>query len=173
MFGLTDEQLKLIQYQNNGKVPVDQVFNINYDTQLWAAIPGFNGYQLSGDYTIRSYKFYKKYPYGTLLLPKKGDGTSMDDIYELTDNDNMRIEISPFELGKLVHAKPLDIYHTNYRIPSNKTPRNSRIFINQDPELTAKKKGLVKKSVPVNREETTRMVKFTVTNNPKPLDDYK
>ena len=175
MLGLTDEQIKNIRDRNNGKIPVDAVMNIWSDARLWANIPGFNGYQLSDDYIVRSFKFKRIYPYGTIVTPKKEyKDKPLDNVYELSDNDNMRIEITAFELGKLVHSQlqsPMNLYHTATIMPVTETVRNKRMCINQDPVLTAQKKGLVKKSVPVNKKETTAMARFTITNNPKPLLD--
>ena len=55
--------------------PVEYVLN-PYDDRLWYYIPGFNGYELSNDYYIRSMKHYRKYPFGILLEPvKKADGS--------------------------------------------------------------------------------------------------
>ena len=173
MFGLTDEQIKYIRVMNNGKVPVDSVFNVYNDKRLWANIPGFNGYQLSDDYIIRSYKYRSKFPYGVLIFPvRKGKKSALDDVYELSDNDNMRRQMTAFELGKLVHeqpSSPMNLYHTAYIIPVTKSSRNQRLWINQDPSLTSQKQGLVKKSAPLNKKETTSMAKFTVTDNPEPL----
>ncbi len=172
MFGFTDEQIKNIRKMNGGKVPVDAVMNVYTDGRLWANIPGFNGYQLSDDYVVRSYKYKKTYPFGTIVTPKKQyDNKPLDNVFELTDNDNMRVEISAFELGKLVHSQtssPMNLYHTATILPETQSSRNKRMWINQDPNKTAQKKGLVKQSSPL-RKETTGMAKFTVTDNPEPL----
>lgn len=160
MIGL--DYVDIIKQRNNGKVPIDQLWNLNIDDQIWYDIPGFTGYQISNTMFVRSFKYKNKYPFGILILPKKMVGT--DSIYELSDNDNMRIEISLSELYKLSDKN--NPMHT-YQIPM--ISRNKRLGINQDPILTANKKGLVRKSVPVNKQESTRMATFTISNNPKPL----
>ena len=185
MLGL--EYIDLIKQRNNGKIPIDQLWSTTIDQQIWFDIPGFNGYQVSNDYFIRSFKYRNRYPYGILVSPKISPiknvynpfhyGVCVGDrdkvIYELSDNDNMRIEISIQEIIEKSMKIGSRTYRTCYSIPfTEKPPRNKRMFINQDPELTANKKGLVRKSVPVNKQENTAMAKFTVTNNPKPLDSY-
>ena len=179
MYGL--EYVDIIKQRNNGKIPIDQLWNIHDNGFFeWYDIPGFNGYQMSchmnsNDHFIRSYKYKNQYPYGILILPKNKDSILSENhekiIYQLSDNDNMRIQLSLkdiYELVKNNHTYPNSTAHTLQW----KSSRNSRMCINQDPEKTANKKGLVKKSAPVNYKENTKMATFTVTNNPKPLDSY-
>ena len=175
MYGL--EYIDIIKAKNNGKIPIDQLWNVHDNGYFeWWDIPGFNGYQVSlckdnNDHFIRSYK-YKQYLYGILLLPRNHDPLNPDIdkiIYQLTDNDNMRINISMKDIIELVRNNHTFPYPTSHI--QSKSPRNRRLWINQDPELTSKKKGLVKKSIPVNKKETTAIAKFTITNNPKPLLD--
>ena len=182
MFGL--EYIDLIKQHNNNKIPIEQLWSITIDDQIWYDIPGFNGYQISNYYFIRSFKYRNKHPYGILVSPKRSKekniynpfhymGTVEDRenvIYELSDNDNMRIEISMQEIINISIRPGVMTYRTCYVIPKTETSRNSRMWINQDPELTAKKKGLVRKSVPVNKKEDTAMARFTITDNPKPLE---
>ena len=179
MYGL--EYIDIIKARNNGKIPIDQLWNIHDNGYFeWYDIPGFNGYQISchigsNDHFIRSYKYKNQYPYGILLLPKNHDPLNPDlekVIYQLTDNDNMRINISVKDIIELVKNNHLYPHSTAFMYHKLQSTRNSRIFINQDPEKTSNKKGLVKKSVPVNHKEDTKMVTFTVTDNPKPLDSY-
>ena len=178
MYGL--EYIDIIKARNNGKIPIDQLWNIHDNGFFeWWDIPGFNGYQMSCEknsnvHFIRSFK-YKQYQYGILLLPRNHDPLNPDlekVIYQLTDNDNMRINISVKDIYELVKNNHRFPYPTSHAYQFFKPSRNKRLGINQDPELTAQKKGLVRKSVPVNKKENTAMAKFTVTDNPKPLDSY-
>jgi len=158
MYGL--DYIDIIKQRNNGKIPIDQLWNLNTDRQLWYDIPGFNGYQISNAYHVRSFKYKNKYPFGVLIMPDKNNN------FELSDNDNMRIKISLQEIiDKSIYKGAIE-YPTYY---INQISRNKRLGINQDPILTAQKKGLVRKSVPVNKQENTAMARFTVTNNPRPL----
>lgn len=170
MLGFTDEQLRMIRQRNNGKIPIDYIVDIYDNRRQWAAIPGFFGYQISNDYLIRSYKYKSKYPFGILVVPKrKSKKDPMNAIYEISDNDNMRIEISLADILNLVNSQQAQLFNTTWTLPILDSARNKRMWINQDPELTAQKKGLVKKSSPLNKKETTRMARFTVTDNPEPL----
>lgn len=182
MFGL--EYIDIIKRHNNGKIPIDQLWSIMIDDQIWYDIPGYNGYQISNFYFIRSFKYSNIYPYGILVSPKRSKEKDIYNpihymgsienrenvIYELSDNDNMRIELSMQEIINMSIRPGVPAYRTCYTIPKTRSSRNKRLGINQDPILTANKKGLVRKSVPVNKKENTSMAKFTVTNNPKPLE---
>lgn len=176
MYGL--EYIDIIKARNNGKIPIDQLWNIHDNGFFeWWDIPGFNGYQMSCEknsnvHFIRSFK-YKQYPYGILLLPRNHDPLNPNlekVIYQLSDNDNMRINISVKDIYELVKNNHRYPYPTSHAYHFFKPSRNSRIFINQDPEHTAQKKGLVKKSVPVKGDEVVRSARFTISNNPKPLE---
>lgn len=64
--------------------------------RLWYPIQGFNGYEISDDFYLRSMKHYKLYPYGILIKAQKSkDGT---DYYVLSDNSNRRRKMSITEL---------------------------------------------------------------------------
>lgn len=80
--------------------PVEYVLN-PYDDRLWYYIPGFNGYELSNDYYIRSMKHYRKYPFGILLEPvKKADGSydKKDPSFSLSNDNNERVVIKLSEI---------------------------------------------------------------------------
>lgn len=176
MYGL--EYIDLIKQKNNGKIPIDQLWNV-FDKGFfeWYDIPGFYGYQVSchigsDDHFIRSYKYKNQYPYGILILPKNKDSILNQNhekiLYQLSDNDNMRIQISLKDILDTVKINP-GYPHATQHMFNYESARNKRLGINQDPILTANKKGLVRKSVPVNKQENTAMARFTVSSNPKPL----
>lgn len=178
MYGL--EYIDIIKQRNNGKVPIDQLWNIHDNGFFgWYDIYGFNGYQISFEqnsknHFIRSYKFKNQYPFGILILPKNKDTIINHNpkmvIYQLSDNDNMRIEISLDDILKIVNKNHNAYPYSTAYIPHQfQSSRNKRMCIDQDPEKTANKKGLVRKSAPLNHQENTKMVTFTVSNNPKPL----
>lgn len=155
-----------------GVIPVDYIWDPATDDQLWFRIPNFNGYEISDYLNIRSMKMFNKYPFGVLLkYTVTKDGQK---IYELTDIDNMRIKISERDIINLAFYTNPSI--TSYGYPkktyqAEKTSRNFRMWINQDPVLTAYKDGLQKVSVPLNKQEETAMARFTVTDDPEELDE--
>ena len=51
--------LDSIKKQNNGKIPIEQIWNIETDNQIWYDIPGFIGYQISNTMFVRSFKYKK------------------------------------------------------------------------------------------------------------------
>ena len=107
--------------------PIEEILNI-YDTnRYWYNLKyaGFNGYEISNDLIIRSLKFKKKHPYGVLIIPKKDLDT--DPVYELSDNDNNRINIRLSEIIKLAQQYQYSIpgYPRPTYIIDNSNTRNS------------------------------------------------
>jgi hypothetical protein len=98
--------------------------------RVWYYIPGFNGYEISNDYYIRSMKHWKKYPTGILIKPistRQSDGLQT---FELSNDNNERVRVTPFELMELAKSN-------NYQYPGyprktyqcDMAPRNIHAFI--------------------------------------------
>ena len=142
-----------------GVIPVDYIWDPTTDDQLWFRIPNFNGYEISDYLNIRSMKMFNKYPFGVLLkytVTKDGQKISERDIINLAFYTNPSITS---------YGYPKKTYQ------AEKTSRNFRMWINQDPILTADKDGLQKVSVPLNKQEETAMARFTITDDPEELDE--
>jgi len=88
----------------NKKIPIERIVNL-YDTSImWADLgPHYNGYQISNTKLIRSLKFFKKYPYGTLIEPD-----SKGRVY-LSNSRNQSEQVSVDELFNSKKQKDFNI----------------------------------------------------------------
>lgn len=85
-------------------IPVESVFDLRTDSQMWYNIPGYNGYEISNQGYIRSMKNFRRYPYGMLIRPikdKKGNN-----YFELSDDFNHRKKLSIQEIWNLAMNNP-------------------------------------------------------------------
>lgn len=107
-------------------IPIERVFDVDNDNQLWYKIPGFNGYEISDHGNVRSMKNFNVYPWGNLVrITRTG-------YCQLSTNQNMRVTvhvtdlwIMAMEFFNVVH--PADYpHHTDYVVHSS---RNKRCFI--------------------------------------------
>lgn len=136
-------------YDNwKGPIPIQQAFDPYNDNQQWYYIPGFNGYELSNYGNVRSMKNFNKYPFGTLCREKNGK-------YELSTNDNVRVNVTKSELIRLASTE--ETVRVIYGFPRptfyrDIGSRNQRKFI--DFEKVKKNKKAIKKPVPIRKEET-------------------
>lgn len=118
-------------------IPIESVFNIETDSQLWYYIPGFNGYEISNLGNVRSMKHFKQYPYGLLIRCKKN--SKGEKIFELSNDQNERVRISDKELWNLAINNPYTMaYYPRPTYVSTMSSRNNRIFLKRD--RTKKKK---------------------------------
>ena len=129
-------------------IALESVLDI-YDTRrVWYYIPGFNGYELSNDGYIRSLKHYKRYPFGILIRAKLNPKDGNDPIFELSNNNNERINISRSQIFNLVKENkrqitgyprltvvtdyqsrnPRELVHKKYK-EFDKTPRAPKFTI--------------------------------------------
>lgn len=155
-----------------GVIPIEFIWDVATDNQVWFRIPGFNGYEISDYKNIRSMKFFKSHKFGTLV--KYSINKDGEKVYELSDNDNMRIKITEKEIIQNTFMNNPNLYEWGYPIRTyqcNNFSRNKRMILDQSESNINSKKGLVRKSVPVNKKEATVTSKgrFTISNNPKPL----
>ena len=80
-------------------IPVESVLN-PYEPRYWYYLEGYNGYELSNDYYLRSMKHYKAYPCGILIRPKiQGE----DPVFTLSDNNNNRVDVHLSTLIKIAN----------------------------------------------------------------------
>ena len=142
----------------NPKVPIESVFDINTDPQIWNPIVGFRGYEVSNKGNVRSLKFYKEYPYGVLLSPCKNDGK-----YILSDNHNVRRKLSLQEIYKM-----RDVTNVTYTctICNGFDARIQRHFINFETVREEEKieHEVYRVPVPVNRDKLY-MPHFTIIDD--------
>lgn len=80
----------------NNKVPIESVFDIYNDDQMWNPIVGFKGYEVSNKGFVRSLKFFNDYPYGILLSP-----CNKNNDYILSDNHNVRRKVNIDDIYKM------------------------------------------------------------------------
>lgn len=143
-------------YKNwKGQIPIEQVFDIFGDAQLWYPIQGFNGYEISNHGNVRSMKNFKKYQFGTLCRHR-------NNVYELSNNNNERIRIHVEELWKLA-VEYMKTFRVSYPIGTcvtNIGSRNKRMFIDFE-KVSKPKKYRTRKPIPIRKEETF-FPKFTV-----------
>lgn len=144
--------------RNNTKfTPLETILNVYDENRVWYYLPGFNGYEISNDYIIRSMKHFKKYPYGLLIKPKK-DG--LDPIYELSDNQNERIQLPISEIMNIALTNPWRV--TGY-------PRKTYMLDNasRNQRCTIKKKPIDKFP---DRNEIYHY-SFTIIQDEEPIND--
>ena len=115
-------------------VSVENIFDVSTDTQLWYAIPGFNGYEISDKGYLRSMKHYKQYPFGILLKPVKGT----TDIFELSDNNNERVKINIARLYNIAMNSQQPAYYPRGTCTTLISSRNQSIFIKRKPNPISK-----------------------------------
>lgn len=86
-------------------IPVESVFDLETDSQLWYNVPGYNGYEISNLGYVRSMKNFRVYPYGMLLRPK-GKDKKGNNCFELSDDFNRRKILSVEEIWNLAMNNP-------------------------------------------------------------------
>ena len=90
--------------------PVEKVLDVSSETRLWFYLPGYNGYEVSNDGYLRSMKHFKKYPYGMLIQPLKDRNGNVispnDPIYEMSNNQNQRIQLHISEIIYIGQTNP-------------------------------------------------------------------
>jgi hypothetical protein len=118
--------------RKNTFTPVEAVLNLN-DSRLWYYIPGYNGYEISDDYYVRSMKYFKKYPYGILLKPKTDKNGNIlfpnDPVYELSNNQNERYQLHLSQIMELAKSNPYPISgYPRLTCVTDNSSRNQRVF---------------------------------------------
>lgn len=122
-------------------IPIESVFNIETDSQLWYYIPGFNGYEISNLGNIRSMKHFNQYPYGLLIRCKMNN--KGERIFELSNDQNERVRISDKELWNLAMNNPYTMpYYPRATCVSTMDSRNNRIFIKRNKTKYKKKDSI-------------------------------
>lgn len=107
-------------------VPVEQFYD-PYDTSIvWYLIPGFNGYEINNLKSIRSFKYYHKYPLGIMVPMTK------DNIVIISDDNNIRRKMKVDDLYNMAieyqnKEYPYGYPHTTLSVQHN--PRNNRTFL--------------------------------------------
>ena len=120
---------------------------------LWYYIPGFNGYEVSNTNMVRSMKHYHRYPFGILIKPvmREPYGSSCDPLFELSDNNNIRVKIRLSQLVLLAHNNQYAVSgYPRHTCISDPTSRNDIHF--------------VKKKIPM-LDKTAKYGKFTVVQD--------
>ena len=141
-------------------------FSPDVANQQWLMIPDFPGYEISDHWNIRSFKYLKQFPLGTLVyLDNK-------EYCEITDKNNIRRRVLKYDLMK--SAKEYQEKYHPYWYPKytyqgydKNSARNQRKFIdNQEIRNCKNEKGVVRKPTPVVKSDKTLFTpKFTVVKN--------
>ena len=77
-------------------IPIESVLDINDPRIVWADLgPHYKGYQISNTGIIRSMKFYKKHPFGTLV--------SKDNRYNTVTISNSLNQSERVNIENLIH----------------------------------------------------------------------
>lgn len=105
--------------------PIESVLDIYDNRILWADLgPHFKGYQISNTGIIRSMKFYKRYPYGTLV-------SITNSTVRLSNSLN---QIEQVSMNDLCNNKYIFNIPTYYTDPSSRNPiitSKSKIMTNK------------------------------------------
>lgn len=94
---------------------------------IWYTIPGYNGYEFNSDNQVRSFKNFKKYPYGYLKKPKINKKGEL--YWELSNNSNVVHKVTVSEIVQRI----LDRGELNCERQWNYTDIDSRNRIIEDP----------------------------------------
>jgi hypothetical protein len=133
-------------------LPVEAVFDLNTDRQKWYYIPGYNEYEISDHWNVRSMKSGSGHAYGVLLLVTNG----CCDIHS-SNGVGKRMPIS--EMWRLaMEWLDQNPHQTEYPV-STGTPRKicrtKRAFIDYNAAYNreAKQKGVISTPVPIRKEQ--------------------
>ena len=163
----TDDGPKPLWTRTN-KIPVEQVFDIFNDKQLWFMIPDYPGYEISNYLNIRSFKFLNQYKYGTVVK------IAADGSCQLTDKNNLRCKENVNELWPVAYEYFNTIHPVGYPKPTMATyerisARNKRMFIDNKAIRESTKK-IVRKPARVNKDDDTLFTPhFTVVEQEFPV----
>ena len=113
---------------------VEDVLNIHDPNRVWLYIPGFNGYEISNDGYIRSIKHWRKYPFGILIQPRSNKKDT-EPIYNITNDNNERVNISYSEIYRLAHSVTnITPGYPRKTIETNVGSRNQKCTIKRPPK---------------------------------------
>ena len=126
--------------------PIQELESLfNNPNILWGDLsPQFRGYQLSNNGAVRSFKFYKKNPYGTLVVPKK----LYPRIYSLSNENNQKVDVTLNELDEIVKKNGGYRIHTNQTIisrPRNPIMSSKSEYIERRDKINSEKNSLKEK----------------------------
>lgn len=124
--------------KRRGFIKVEDVIDPSDPNIWWNYIPGFNGYELSNTYLVRSMKHYRTSPFGIIIQPKENKNKE-DPTYELSNTNGERVAIRLSQLIYLVHSNHFTI--PNYPRKTYQTDisaRNKRYLISPPKESKPK-----------------------------------
>lgn len=144
-------------------------YSPDFADQEWLMIPNYPGYEISDYWNIRSFKYLKQYPLGTLVF------IDNNGYCEITDKNNIRRCVSKYQL--MQDAKEYQAKHHPFGYPKNtmqgydkNSARNQRKFIDNEAVRNCKEKGIVRKPNPVIKSSNTLFTpKFTVVEDESKL----
>ena len=114
---------------NNNFILVEEVMDIHDSSRYWMYIPGFNGYEISNDYYVRSIKHWKKYPFGILLQPRKNKSDT-EPVYSMSNDNNERVSLPLSEIYRLaMSVANCTPGYPRRTIETNKGSRNQKCTI--------------------------------------------